>query len=160
MINKNLINHLKKIILIISILWFSNLIFINNVNWQYFSERQHPYITNTLNYSDTNLWNELRQAWTIYTNPYLAFLYSSFNIRQTTATWYIIVLINYFLSIVWTVAVLVLIYWFYLMFATDNQSEAFGKAKKYVAISALALFIMWFSWIIVSYLFYIFQSSR
>lgn len=67
---------------------------------------------------------------------------------------YIQTVVNFFLILVSFIALLVLIYWFYLMFFGEHE-ETFQKAKKYVINSSIALLVMWTSWFIVSFILYI-----
>lgn len=73
------------------------------------------------------------------------------------ATAYVRVVINYFLSIASFVALVVVIYGFYMMFFSE-QEAGFAKAKKILTGAFIALAIIALSWFIVSFLFGVFQN--
>lgn len=76
-----------------------------------------------------------------------------------SAVSYIKSVINYFLLLVWFVALIVVIYWFYLMLFSSEHDDAYGKAKKYIFNWTIALIIMWVSWFIVSFIIYIVERG-
>lgn len=76
--------------------------------------------------------------------------------ESATAIVYIQYIINMLLWIAAFIALIILIYGFYLMFFS-KQEEWFDKAKKIIIWVTVALFIMWLSWIIVSFLFYLYS---
>jgi hypothetical protein len=57
------------------------------------------------------------------------------------------------------IALAVLVYGFYQMFFSDQEEWA-AKAKKYVVGSAIALFIMFFSYVLIDFIYFIFMSSK
>ncbi len=65
---------------------------------------------------------------------------------------YIKWIVNIALSFVSLIALILVIYGFYLMFFAKDE-EGFGKAKKMLKWVTIALVIMWLSWIIVTFLF-------
>lgn len=69
---------------------------------------------------------------------------------------YVQVVINYVLSFTAFIALIVIIYGFYMMFFGD-QDKAFGNAKKTVTGAAIALFVIAISWIFVNFAFYVFN---
>jgi drug/metabolite transporter (DMT)-like permease len=73
-----------------------------------------------------------------------------------TAVAYIQYIINMLLWVAAFIALIILIYGFYLMFFS-KQEEWFEKAKKIIIWVTVALFIMWLSWVIVSFLFYLYN---
>jgi uncharacterized PurR-regulated membrane protein YhhQ (DUF165 family) len=69
-------------------------------------------------------------------------------------------MINYFLMIAGLVATVVLIIWFYRMFAAWDNQEAYKKAMKTVVRAGLAIVVIGVSWFIVSWFFDIFIRVR
>ena len=67
---------------------------------------------------------------------------------------YIQYIINMALWLAAFIALIILLYGFYLMFFA-KQEEAFDKAKKIVIGVAVALFLMGLSWIVIQFLFYL-----
>lgn len=76
--------------------------------------------------------------------------------ESATAVVYIQYIINMLLWLAAFIALVILIYGFYLMFFS-KQEEWFEKAKKIIIWVTVALFIMWLSWVIVSFLFYLYS---
>lgn len=70
-----------------------------------------------------------------------------------SATLYIKNLIDFFLAILWFVALLILIYWFYMLLSKDNSEETMWKAKSIIIRAFVAITIIWFSRLIVSFIF-------
>ena len=71
---------------------------------------------------------------------------------------YIKRILNMALSLTSLIALLLLIYVFYMMFFS-GQEEGLKKAKAYLKWIAIALAILWLSWIIISYILYVQQST-
>ena len=69
---------------------------------------------------------------------------------------YVQVVINYVISFAAFIALIVIIYGFYMMFFRE-QDKWFGTAKKTVTGAAIALFVIAISWIFVNFAFYIFN---
>lgn len=69
---------------------------------------------------------------------------------------YVQVVINYVLSFSAFIALLVILYGFYMMFFRD-QDKGFGTAKKTVIGAGIALFVIAISWMFVNFAFYIFN---
>lgn len=89
-------------------------------------------------------------------------LFSFFKLSGTqydTWTWkalnYVKWILNILLGLVWFVSVILIIFAFYLIFVTKSE-EAVGKAKKILTWVAMALLLLWASWLITSFLFYIY----
>lgn len=76
------------------------------------------------------------------------------------ATFFIKNAFNWFLAIIGMVALIVLIYAFYQMFTAEGNDEKFKEARKFVIWATIALFVIWLSWFIVSFLFNIFEVTR
>lgn len=71
---------------------------------------------------------------------------------------YIQIVINYVLSFTAFIALLVILYGFYMMFFRD-QDKGFGTAKKTVTGAAIALFVIGISWLFVNFAFYVFNQG-
>ncbi len=68
--------------------------------------------------------------------------------------WYIQYVINIALSLVAFIAIIVLIYWFYGILFRESQ-EGIKNAQKTVKWAVIAIILMWASWIIVRFMFYV-----
>lgn len=82
------------------------------------------------------------------------------NWQKRTASQYIKYVLDYFLAIVWFITLIVMIIWFYQMLTTSNFDEAYKKAQWYVVKAFWALLIMWFSWLIIDFMFRIYESTQ
>ena len=71
---------------------------------------------------------------------------------------YIQIVINYVLSFTAFIALIVIIYGFYMMFFRD-QDKGFGTAKKTVTGAAVALFVIAISWVFANFAFYVFEKG-
>lgn len=71
---------------------------------------------------------------------------------------YIKWILNMALSLTSLVALLLLVYVFYMMFFSGHE-EGLKKARAYLKWIAIALAILWLSWVIISYILYIQQST-
>lgn len=71
---------------------------------------------------------------------------------------YIKWILNMALSLTSLIALILLIYVFYMMFFSEHE-EGLKKAKAYLKWIAIALAILWLSWVIISYILYIQQST-
>jgi hypothetical protein len=78
--------------------------------------------------------------------------------NENKATSYVKIIINYFLALIGLVALIVLIYGFYMMF-TSSHEEWIKKAKKYVVWAAIAMFTIWVSRFIISWFMFIFLQA-
>ena len=67
--------------------------------------------------------------------------------QDSPAEYYISTVINYFLSILAFISFLVLAYGFSLVF-TDKTDEWVKKWYKFIKIAAIALIVIWVSWLI------------
>lgn len=73
-----------------------------------------------------------------------------------SAVAYIQYIINMLLGLAAFIALIILLYGFYLMFFSKQQ-EWFEKAKKIVIGVLVALVIMWLSWIVIRFLFFLYS---
>jgi len=67
--------------------------------------------------------------------------------QNSPAEYYISTVINYFLSILWFISFLVLAYGFSLVFV-EKTDEWVKKWYKFIKIAAIALIVIWISWLI------------
>ncbi len=74
------------------------------------------------------------------------------------AIYYAKMIVNLLLSFVSLISLIMLIYGFYMMFFSREESWV-TKAKQIIKWVAIALFIMWLSWFIVSFIFWIQKNS-
>lgn len=66
-------------------------------------------------------------------------------------------ILNILLWLVGFISVILIVFAFYLIFVTKSE-EAVGKARKILTGVAIALVILWASWLITSFLFYIYDQ--
>jgi len=78
--------------------------------------------------------------------------------EDSPAEYYISKVLNYFLSITWFISFLVLAYWFSLVF-TEKSDEWIKKWYKYIKMASIALIIIWLSWLISTWIFYIYNNQ-
>ena len=78
--------------------------------------------------------------------------------KQSPIAYWISKIINYFLALLSFIAVIVLIYWFSLVFA-NKTDEWVKKWYKYVKFATIAIIIIWISWLISSWFFYIYNEK-
>ncbi len=81
-----------------------------------------------------------------------------YNSGTSKAIYYAKMIVNMLLSLVSLIALVMLIYAFYMMFFSKHES-GMTKAKQMMKGIAIALAIMWLSWFIVSFIFWIQQWS-
>ena len=67
--------------------------------------------------------------------------------QNSPAEYYISTVINYFLSILWFISFLILAYGFSLVFV-EKTDEWVKKWYKFIKIAAIALIVIWISWLI------------
>ncbi|MBP6911431.1 hypothetical protein KBC03_07735 [Patescibacteria group bacterium] len=87
-------------------------------------------------------------------------LLSTFNINYAgndKALKYVQIVVNYVIALVAFIALVVIMYGFYMMFFRD-QDKGFASAKKTVIGAAIALFVIGISWLFVNFAFYIFNK--
>ena len=78
--------------------------------------------------------------------------------QDKPATGYITMIMNMALWLTSFISLVLVIFAFYLMFF-QKQEEGFAKAKKILIWVAIALVIMWLSWVIVSFFFEIYSTE-
>lgn len=78
--------------------------------------------------------------------------------QDKPATWYITMIMNMALWLTSFISLILIIFAFYLMFF-QKQEEGFAKAKKILIWVAIALVVMWLSWVLVSFFFEIYSSE-
>jgi len=78
--------------------------------------------------------------------------------KDTPAEYYISTVINYFLSILAFISFLVLVYGFSLVFV-DKTDEWVKKWYKFIKIAAIALIVIWVSWLISMWIINIYTNN-
>jgi len=84
--------------------------------------------------------------------------------RYNAETWhlkafaYVKMIVNYMLTLVSLIALILTIYGFYLMFFS-GQDEWLKKAKKILTWVAIAMAIMWLSRFIISFIFWVYNTN-
>ena len=76
--------------------------------------------------------------------------------NSSPMAYYIAMVINYFLVILWAIAGIMLIYWFSLVY-TDKTDEGLKKWYKYVKMATIAIIVIWVSWLFSMWIFYIYN---
>ena len=123
------------------------------INWDPFYDEMDNAGTPT-----TDIWSVLadtNQQWST-----LEKLLDIFDINyagQDKALSYIQIIANYVLSFAAFIALIVIIYGFYMMFFRD-QDKWVGEAKKTVIGAAIALGVIGISWLFVNFAFYLFYQ--
>lgn len=82
------------------------------------------------------------------------------NLDYNNATSYIQNVINYFLWIIAFLALVMMVYSFYMIFFSGKGDDAVAKAKKYMFWSIIAIVVSWIAWYIVSLMFYIYEQTK
>jgi hypothetical protein len=107
----------------------------------------------------TNI-NEVLQE----TNQRWSFLENMLDLFGINYAWsdkalsFIQIVINYVLALVWFIALVLIIYSFYMIFF-GKSDDAIAKARKTVIWATIAILIMWLSAYIVNLLFYIYSQG-
>ncbi len=78
--------------------------------------------------------------------------------RTGKAIIYVQVVINYVLALLGGIALVIILYSFFMMFIGKGD-DAFAKARKTIIWTAIALFVIWLAWSIMDYLFYIYNKG-
>jgi hypothetical protein len=71
---------------------------------------------------------------------------------------YVQIIINYVLALLGAIAVMIILYSFFMIFFGKGD-DGVAKARKTIIWAAVALIIMWLSAYIVNYLFYIYNKG-
>lgn len=79
---------------------------------------------------------------------------------EQTATYFVKNIINWLLAIAGLVALVVLIYGFYQMFAAKDHKSGYEEAFKIVKGAAIALLVIGVAWFIVSWFFEIYTRVK
>lgn len=86
-----------------------------------------------------------------------------FNINYSNENWkaiaYVQVVINYVLSLLWIIAVVLIMYSFYSIFLSSKSEEAISNAKKTVMWASIGLILVGVSAYIVNFIFYIYNKG-
>lgn len=113
----------------------------------------------------TNIWQAMKDTSIDPNDGVSEWIQDSFGIAydaedEQRGTFYIKEVINAVLSIIWLVALAVLLFGFYKMFAARENEEAFKDARKYVIWATIALLVIGVSRFIVSWFFEIFFQVK
>lgn len=121
------------------------------------SENQLKWSNETIELSDVILEDSIEPEDSIFSNLFSFFKLSGKEYDTWTgkALNYVRWIINILLWLVWFISLILIIFAFYLIFVTKSE-EAVGKAKKILTWVAVALIILWASWLITSFLFYLY----
>ena len=136
------------IVLIISSfnLAFAELFEINNWNEDFpYKEERADSMKDILQHSNIN---ELSEN----------FVWDDATKQSHPLSFYISKVINYFLAIIWFIAVLSLIYGFSLTY-TQKSNEWVKKWYKFIKIATIAIIVIWISWLFASWIFYIYNNK-
>lgn len=136
---------MKKIILLLMSLLF---VFV----CVYADDFQYNFIENN---SETNMWVILNDA-----KDAIHDFSQTVELNETTFVGQIQSVMNYFLWMIAFLALVVIMYWFYLILFSGKWEEAVWKAKKYLFWWIIALVVSWISWYIVSIMFHIFETTK
>ena len=143
---------MKKIILFLFLLFpffsFSN-------DFPYWSPSDKEFTENATSDVSEVANNQITEWWWVLDNILQSFWMWDHTQNDWSAVSYVQTVVNYFLIIVSFIALVVLIYGFYMMLFVAHLEEWFSKAKKYILNSTIALLVMWTSWFIVSFILYI-----
>jgi len=131
----------------------------------WFAMVDFPYEYNsssTAIWDETEFWEIIKTDVVDQNDSALNKLLDLFNLSQQSryqsgtskAIHYAKMIVNMLLSLVSLIALVMLIYAFYLMFFSRHES-GMTKAKQVLKGVAIALAIMWLSWFIVSFIFWI-----
>ena len=105
-----------------------------------------------------NILSQTNQGWSLLEN-YL----DLFNINYSSENWkaiaYVQVVINYVLSLLWIIAVVLIMYSFYSIFLSSKSEEAISNAKKTVMWASIGLILVGVSAYIVNFIFYIYNKG-
>ena len=86
-----------------------------------------------------------------------------FDINYSNENWkaiaYVQVVINYVLSLLWIIAVVLIMYSFYSIFLSSKSEEAISNAKKTVVWASIGLILVGVSAYIVNFIFYIYNKG-
>lgn len=121
--------------------------------------------TNNPQWEDATEVGELTKAYAIDENQWAVqriidlFFDSDLNTPEQKATYYIKGVINLFLSVIWFVALVYVIFGFYKMFAAGSGEEGWEDAKKIVIRWWIALAVIGIARFVVSRFFQIYEEA-
>ncbi len=153
-------NLIKKIILIsLVMIWITSFWFSEDFYYDYDQ-------TSTAIWDETEIGNIIQTDVINNTDSSLNRLLDLFNLSQqdwygswtSKAIYYAKMIINMLLSFVSLIALVMVIFAFYLMFFSTHES-GITKAKQMLKWVAIAITIMWLSWFIVSFIFWVQTGS-
>lgn len=126
--------------------------------------KEFPYITDSRNTTVTRttttdmgkLLQQTNQGGSLL-EKYLTLFGINYSDGNGKAITYIQVLINYALSLIWIVSVVLIMYSFYAIFFATKSEDAISKAKKTAIWASVALIIVGLSAYIVNFIFYLYN---
>jgi len=142
----------KAILTLVSLIWLTSISFawpLIEINRNYdfpYEEERADSMKDILKHSDVDdlanayLWNNEVQT------------------QRSPISYYISKVINYFLVILAFISFLVLLYWFSLVF-TDKTDEWLKKWYKYIKMAAIAIIVIWISWLFSMWIFSIYNND-
>lgn len=159
---------LKKIILGISLLslfiW-SQSFWIDNLWWWLLkSDSSFPYNSENSNYSKSDTTDSqklLEWSDNLIQKQMDSFWLSDYKNTEWAGLVFVKKIINFLLALLWVIATIIIIYWFYLMVVPWGKSdEQLKNAKKYIKISVIAIVMIWLSRLIVQFIFNIYSITQ
>ncbi len=136
---------------------YANLAFANAVVIEKFPYDNWP--TN----SDKEVWSILKNAisWqdSIWTKLTKSFLWDGLASKAWNAMEYIRLIINIALWLIWFIALIMIIYWFFMIFFSEEEA-GIKNARAIVKWSFIAIILIWLSWTIVSVMFWLISILR
>lgn len=124
----------------------------------------YDYMTDSVNDQEVNIWKIIKTDAINPSNSVLNNLFWLFGLDSEEyagnrkAEYYVKMVLNMVLGLVSFVSLILIIYSFYMIFFT-KQEEWVAKAKKILIGVFIALAVMWLSWLIVSFIFDIYQTK-
>jgi hypothetical protein len=132
------------------------------------AQQDFPYdvgVTNTSTTDNLDIWKIIKTDAVQPSNSILNKIYWFLGLQWPTymqwdkkAEYYIKMVLNMALGLVSFISLVLIIYSFYLIFFVKEE-EWIWKAKKMLTWVFIALAVMWFSWLIVSFIFNIYKTK-
>lgn len=162
---------MKKIILYLSWFMFVSFLWINfsfSLNSEQFaildSNESFPYDSDDTDFTDWKTTDSrvlLKESTTLLEEQMEAQNLGEYISTEWAWLTYIKNIINFFLTLLWLIATIIIIYGFYLMVVPWWKSdEQLKTAKKYVKIATIAIIMIWLSRLIVQFIFEIYNTAK
>lgn len=160
-----MIKTIKRTLVVIALIGAWHLVLNTNISLANFNENP-PFYENTATETNedtlaiaqnlTN--NELNSNQSVFGRIRDFFGMNTYVSQNAPALAYIKMIVNWLLSLVSLVSLIMIIAAFYMIFFS-KQEESLGKAKKMLAGVAVALVVMWLSRYIVSFFYDVYQAT-